>query len=117
MNSNLKVLKLFGILELVFGAFFIVFLFVINKNLQSAYLLSGVFSVIFGICLLRTAFNPSSYKPAWILGLIDVIINAIGLIIAFTMKSTSNIIITTIIDLFLGVFILITINKVKNNIE
>ena len=117
MSSSQKALRMFGILEIVFGILYFLFLFVIDKNQHYTYIISGAFALIFGICLLLASFNISLYKPAWYLGLINVILNAIGVIAGFVQKSDSHLIFSTVAALCFGIVILTLIFKVKKEGE
>ena len=113
MSSSQKGLRLVGTLELVFGIAYFLFIFVIDKNQQIGYIVSGAFSVIFGICILMAAVNANLYKPAWYLGILNVILAVIGLIGAVIQKSGSHLFLTTIMELCFGVIILTYLYKVK----
>ncbi len=113
MSSSQKVLRIFGILEIIFGVLYFLFIFVIDKNQQYAYIISGAFALIFGICLLLASANINLYKPAWYLGLINVILNAIGVIAGIIQKSDSHLIFTAVGSLCFGVIILTSIFSAK----
>ena len=113
MSASQKGLRLFGALELVFGIAYFLFVLVIDKNQQAGYIVSGAFSVIFGICILMAVFNANLYKPAWVLAIINVILSVIGLIGGIVLKSGSHVILTTITELCLAVIILTYLYKVR----
>ena len=133
-SGSRKMLKFLGVLDIIFGIAGIIFgiIMFVGGGLGAVIatdsdaqvgavaivlvgiimLVSGLFDLILGILAVRAANNPRRIMPVWVLALISLILNVIGVISGISSGGGSGII-PSIVGLIIAVIVFVIANNVK----
>ncbi len=133
-SGSRKMLKFLGVLDIIFGIAGIIFgiIMFVGGGLGAVIatdsdaqvgavaivlvgiimLVSGLFDLILGILSVRASNNPRKIMPVWVLALISLILNVIGVISGISSGGGSGII-PSIVGLIIAVIVFVIANNVK----
>lgn len=115
MNNDQQTLKMFAILELVFGIINAVFgLMAFSTNIGSAIYL-WVYAVVYFIAyylLMKVVKDPKQYKGAKIILIIDIVVTAIGAIFNMIDHNYTGLM-SGVISCAISYYLLMLVNNIK----
>lgn len=110
MTGSQKVLRVFGILELLLA---VVGAIMAMKSGGAAAWLSVAVSAIAAVLLLIAAADASKIMGAWFFVLISLVLSALDLVLAIVGSKGTLVIVSTVIAVVLNLIVFIAANNVK----
>ena len=110
MSKSQKVLKIFGVLELLIAAYY-VFLGITGDSIAS--FISAVLYLLAGILLLAAAKDATKANGAWLITLVDLILSIVELVMALGGDADGSFFVGCVVAVVLNLVAFIAANNVK----
>lgn len=110
MSGSQKTLRVFGILEIVSAALYVIE--IVQGGSASSWV-SVATSAVTAYFLLAAAKDASKIRPAWLLTLVALILSVLGTVLVFTAGGDTTALIASGVSIVLNLIVFVAANNVK----
>gem|GEM_PF-3832137 len=117
MTSNQKILRVFATIDLFLGILGVITTLFIDEHIEYIVLISGIVSIISGICSLMVVKDPEKVEIADIVSLINIFITSFGLIRTLIKHEPYDDVTSEFLELAVTIYVHIILLNIKDEIK